>query len=105
MMLCESPWSSVMRSNSSGSPRAASPRKRPAAAAPKAIEEAKAQQAYETICSQCHELADVERSPPASEPEVTELLRRMIEDNEMKATDEQLDLIEWYMIKKFVHRG
>ena len=76
-----------------------------AAAAPKVIEEAKAQRAYETVCSQCHELADIEKSPPASEPEVTELLKRMIEDNEMKATEEQLDLIEWYMIKKFVHRG
>ena len=51
------------------------------------------------------ELSDVEKAPPTSELEVTALVRRMVEDNEMKATEEQLDLIEWHMIKKFVHRG
>lgn len=77
----------------------------PAEAAPKVVDAAKATQAYETVCSQCHELSDVEKTPPTSELEVTALVRRMVEDNEMKATEEQLDLIEWHMIKKFVHRG
>lgn len=76
-----------------------------AAAAPKVVDEAAAQKAYETLCSQCHELSDVDKRPPSSEPEVTELIKRMIEDNEMKATEAEIDLIEWYMIKKFVHRG
>lgn len=75
------------------------------APAPKAVDEAAAKQAYETVCAQCHELADIEKTPPASELEVTELIKRMVEDNEMKATEEEIDLIEWYMIKKFVHRG
>jgi mono/diheme cytochrome c family protein len=76
-----------------------------AAPAPKPIDENAAKQAYENVCSQCHELADIEKHPPSSELEVTEVVKRMVEDNEMKATEEQIDLIEWFMIKKFVHRG
>lgn len=71
----------------------------------RAIDEAAAKQTYETLCSQCHELVDIEKAPPSTELEVTELIRRMVEDNEMKATPDELNLTEWYMIKKFVHRG
>ncbi|MCY1061356.1 hypothetical protein [Nannocystis sp. SCPEA4] len=75
----------------------------PAAARP--IDEATARKTYETVCGSCHELSDVEKAPPTSEAEVTELIRRMVEDNEMKASAEQVDHIEWHMIKVFVHRG
>lgn len=71
----------------------------------KAIDEAAAKQTYETLCSQCHELSDIEKAPPSTELEVTELIRRMVEDNEMKAGPDELNMTEWYMIKKFVHRG
>ena len=69
-----------------------------------AVDAAAAEKTYETLCSQCHELSDIDKRPPTSEPEVTELIKRMIEDNEMKATEVQIDQVEWFMIKKFVHR-
>ncbi|HEY8375427.1 MAG TPA: hypothetical protein VIK91_03015, partial [Nannocystis sp.] len=60
---------------------------------------------YETICSQCHELSEVEKKPPATEAEVREVIRRMIDDNEMKASPAELEQIERHMIQTFVHRG
>lgn len=76
-----------------------------AAPAAKPVDEAAAKKAYETVCSQCHELADVDKVPPATETDVSALIRRMVEENDLKAPSEELDMIEWYMIKKFVHRG
>lgn len=64
-----------------------------------------ARKTYESVCGQCHELSEVEKAPPTSEAEVIEVIRRMIDDNEMKATPEQVTHIEWHMIKVFVHRG
>lgn len=69
------------------------------------IDPAAARATYETVCGQCHELADIEKAPPATEDEVLEVVRRMVEDNEMKATSEQINQIEWHMIETFVHRG
>jgi mono/diheme cytochrome c family protein len=74
------------------------------AAAPQ-IDPAVARKTYESVCSQCHELSEVEKAPPTSEAEVIEVIRRMVDDNEMKATPEQVTHIEWHMIKVFVHRG
>jgi len=74
-------------------------------AAPRPVDEAAARKTYESVCGSCHELAEIEKAPPASEAEVTEIIRRMVEDNEMKASAEQVDSIEWHMIKVFVHRG
>jgi mono/diheme cytochrome c family protein len=74
-------------------------------AAPRPVDEVAARKAYESVCSQCHELSEVEKVPPTSEAEVVEVIRRMVDDNEMKATPEQVSLIEWHMIKVFVHRG
>ncbi|MCY1010690.1 hypothetical protein OV079_35020 [Nannocystis pusilla] len=69
------------------------------------IDAAAARKTYESVCSQCHELSEVEKAPPTSEAEVIEVIRRMVDDNEMKATPEQITHIEWHMIKVFVHRG
>jgi mono/diheme cytochrome c family protein len=74
-------------------------------AAPRVIDEAAARSTYESVCGQCHELADVEKAPPRSESDVVDVIRRMVDDNEMKATPEQIEQIEWYMIKTFVQRG
>ncbi|WAS94357.1 hypothetical protein [Nannocystis punicea] len=70
-----------------------------------AIDAAAARKTYESVCSQCHELSEVEKAPPTSEAEVIEVIRRMVDDNEMKATPEQVTHIEFHMIKVFVHRG
>lgn len=66
------------------------------------IDEKKAQEAYETICAQCHELGDVDKAPPKNPAEVTEVIKRMVDDNGLKAEKAELDMIEWYMNKKFV---
>ncbi|PCC71379.1 hypothetical protein SAMN02745121_00921 [Nannocystis exedens] len=86
-------------------PPAAAPTVATEPVAPPTIDPAVARKTYESVCSQCHELSEVEKAPPTSEAEVIEVIRRMIEDNEMKATPEQITQIEWHMIKVFVHRG
>lgn len=79
----------------------AAPAAQPGDAAP-VIDEKKAQAAYETICAQCHELSDVDKAPPTTADEVSAVIRRMVDDNELKAEKTDLDMIEWYMIRKFV---
>lgn len=71
----------------------------------KPIDEAAARKTYETVCGSCHELSEVEKSPPGTEAEVIEVIRRMVDENEMKASPEEVSHIEWHMIKVFVHRG
>jgi hypothetical protein len=73
----------------------------PGAPAP-AIDEKKAEATYETLCGQCHELADVDKAPPTTADEVSAVIRRMVDDNGMKAEKAELDMIEWYMKRKFV---
>lgn len=65
------------------------------------FDEATAQKTYETVCAACHELADVEANPPKTTKEVDELIARMIEDNGMEASMEEMTQARWYMIKKF----
>lgn len=72
----------------------------PADAAPQ-FDEKQAQQTYETVCSQCHELADVDKSPPRTAEEVTAVIKRMVDENDLRAEKAELDRIEWYMKRKF----
>jgi mono/diheme cytochrome c family protein len=71
------------------------------AAPPAVMDEKKAQATYETICSQCHELSDVDKAPPTTPEEVSAVIKRMIDDNDMKAEKAELEMIEWYMKRKF----
>jgi len=71
-------------------------------AAPAApIDEAQALATFERVCSQCHELADIEKNPPHTADEVAAVIKRMITDNDMQAEKTELQQIEWYMTKKF----
>lgn len=81
----------AMATPSSGDPAGAPP-----------IDEKKAERTYETICAQCHELSDVDKAPPKTAADVTEVIKRMVDDNGLKADKAELDMIEWYMTKKFV---
>ncbi|MFY0538978.1 c-type cytochrome [Nannocystis pusilla] len=56
----------------------------PAAPAP-TYDAAAAQKAFETRCSECHELAEVDKKPPTSAREVKEVIERMVADNGMAA--------------------
>lgn len=64
-----------------------------------AVDAATAQSTYESLCTQCHEFSDVEGEMPTTSAEIDDLLQRMIDENEMEATEEELRLVKWYMEK------
>ncbi|PCC69580.1 Cytochrome C oxidase, cbb3-type, subunit III [Nannocystis exedens] len=72
----------------------------PAAPAP-AYDAAAAQKAFETRCSECHELAEVDKKPPTSAREVKEVIERMVADNGMTAPAGELDLCYAFMVRKY----
>ncbi len=65
------------------------------------FDEAEATKTYDTVCSQCHGLADVDAKPPTTAEEVKNLILRMIGENGMEATKDQLDLVYLHMVKKY----
>jgi mono/diheme cytochrome c family protein len=69
------------------------------------IDEKKAQETYESVCAQCHELSEVDKAPPRNAEEVAAVIKRMIDDNDLKAEKSELEMIEWYMNKKFASGG
>jgi len=66
-----------------------------------AFDEAAGLKTYETLCSQCHDLADVEAKPPQTAEDVKNLILRMISENGMEAPKEDLDLVYLHMVKRF----
>ena len=62
---------------------------------------AAAEKTYTTVCSQCHGLEDVDAKPPGTAEEVKNLIMRMIAENEMEASREELDLVYLHMVQKF----
>ena len=62
---------------------------------------AKAQKTFETLCSQCHDLADVDARPPKDSDEVKNLIIRMLSENGMEASKDELDLVYLHMVTKF----
>jgi mono/diheme cytochrome c family protein len=66
-----------------------------------AFDEAAALKTYDTLCAQCHDLADVEAKPPRTAEEVKNLILRMIAENGMEAPKEDLDLVYLHMVKRF----
>ncbi len=65
------------------------------------FDEAVASKTYERVCSQCHDLADVDAKPPRTSEEVKNLIIRMISENGMEAKREELDLVYLHMVKKY----
>jgi len=65
------------------------------------FDEAEATKTYETVCAQCHGLADVDAKPPTTAEECKNLILRMIGENGMEATKDQLDLVYLHMVKKY----
>jgi cytochrome c5 len=61
------------------------------------------QKTYETLCSQCHDLADVEAKPPRTAEDVKNLILRMIAENGMEAPKEDLDIVYLHMVKRFAN--
>ncbi|HZY10603.1 MAG TPA: cytochrome c [Bacteroidota bacterium] len=57
-------------------------------------------QTFEATCSQCHKLSNVDNAPPSSAKEASELVGRMV-SNGLKATDEELQQIVFYLTKTY----
>lgn len=51
---------------------------------------------FERVCSECHELADVHKTPPRSQKAVSELLARMA-DNGLSASAQDIEAIRFYL--------
>ncbi len=71
------------------------------AGAPAPYDAGAAQKAYEAICSQCHDLGEVDKKPPSSAKEVREVIERMVADNGLSAPPRELDLAYAFMLRKF----
>ncbi len=57
---------------------------------------------YEKVCSECHPLADIEAHPPRSAEAVAALIERMIVDNGLVASKEEVELIYGFMVNLYV---
>lgn len=65
------------------------------------FDEAVAAKTYESLCSQCHELAEVDAHPPKTSEDVKNVIIRMISENGMQAERSELDLVYLHMVKKY----
>jgi hypothetical protein len=63
----------------------------------------KSKAAYEKVCSQCHELSDVDDLPPRSEASAQKLITRMVE-NGLTAKQSELRQVKWYLVQHFVKK-
>ena len=65
------------------------------------FDKALAQRTYEAMCSQCHELKDIEARPPKDSEEIKDTIIRMIAVNGLEAKKEDLDLVYLYMVSRY----
>jgi mono/diheme cytochrome c family protein len=68
-----------------------------------ALDPAQAKSTYEQVCSQCHELKEVEKSPPRSTREIDALITRMVE-NGLEEAKENLALVRAHLLRTFVNK-
>jgi len=92
-------------------PAAPAPCAPPAPAAPAApkkpmpaIDPAKAKATFAQVCSQCHELSDVDEKPPRSRRECERLIRRMISENDAEITPDQARAIVFWLDLHYVQK-
>ncbi|MCW3098023.1 MAG: hypothetical protein JWL77_3641 [Chthonomonadaceae bacterium] len=60
-----------------------------------------AQATFHRLCSQCHAVSDVDKSPPRTEAEAQSLLQRM-SGNGMKATPTEIQALRAYMTQTYI---
>ncbi|MBA3398102.1 MAG: hypothetical protein H0T89_36085 [Deltaproteobacteria bacterium] len=81
------------------------PPKPPTPPAPKpAVDLKLAKQTYEEVCSQCHELDEVDKAPPKTVAEARSMIQRMIRENEAEITAPQIKLIGAWLEAHFVNK-
>lgn len=69
------------------------------------VDLAKAKSAYQRVCSQCHELSDVDKAPPKTRGQTRALILRMIKDNDAEITSGEIRLITAWLNAHFVDAG
>jgi hypothetical protein len=57
---------------------------------------------FEKVCSQCHELTDVDAKPPRTPADVDKVLMRMVE-NGLDESKETLEVVRAYLLETYVH--
>lgn len=68
------------------------------------IDLARAKATYDEVCSQCHELSEVDKAPPTTHGETREMVQRMIKENEADLTSEQIKLVAAWLDAHFVDK-
>lgn len=63
-----------------------------------------AQHTFEATCSQCHESSDVEFASPESEEEARALVTRMVVENGLEETEENLEKVIYYLTETYVNK-
>lgn len=69
-----------------------------------AIDLKRAKATYEKVCSQCHELSDIEAAPPKSAQETRDMIERMIKENEAELTPAQITLCAAWLDATYVSK-
>jgi mono/diheme cytochrome c family protein len=87
-----------------GSGSAPAPTPPPAKPAAPAVDLAKAKKVYEDVCSQCHDLSDVDAAPPKTAAESREMIQRMIKENDAEISKDQIKLIAAWLDAHFVKK-
>ncbi|MBI1807893.1 MAG: hypothetical protein HYR76_12680 [Ignavibacteria bacterium] len=70
-------------------------------AAMKSFDLPAARQTFESTCTQCHGLKNVERTPPTTVKEAGELVARMV-SNGLRASGQDLEQVVFYLAKTYV---
>ena len=73
-------------------------------AAKPTIEPAQAKATFLRKCSGCHEVSDVDGSPPTTTAAIRKLIRRMIE-NGLKASRREIEQITWWLDAHYVRKA
>jgi cytochrome c5 len=64
-----------------------------------------AKKTYEEVCSQCHDLSDVDKAPPKTTSESREMIQRMIKENDAELTAEQITLVAAWLDAHYVAKN
>ena len=69
-----------------------------------AIDLVKAKKTYESTCSMCHDLSDVDKAPPKTTAESRTMIQRMIKENDAEIPKGEIKLIAAWLDAHFVNK-
>ncbi len=64
----------------------------------------KAKETFEEVCSECHELEDIDAEPPKTAEDIDPIIERMIE-NDLEIEPDNLEIVKWYLLKHYVEKS